>query len=114
MYSSRVTDCNPIFSRRSTSMSLCTISPRQYNLSAVFNSLSADFIALATPEQNPERLSISTLIFSLLFFLPFRGSTATVLHGIESCYPKQEHLQPFSKGSSRGLNRWNPALQHYS
>ena len=53
-------------SRRSTSRLLCTISPRQYSLSLFASSCSALFIAVTTPKQNPEFLSISTFIIVFL------------------------------------------------
>ena len=57
---------SPNFSSRSTSKLLCTISPRQYNVFVFFSSRSALSIAVTTPKQKPEPLSISTSIMASL------------------------------------------------
>ena len=57
---------SPNFSNRSTSKLLCTISPRQYNVFVFFSSRSALSIAVTTPKQKPEPLSISTSIMASL------------------------------------------------
>ena len=56
---------NPIFFNLFTSLSLCTMSPRQYNLSSSLRMSSAISIANSTPKQNPEFESIFTFKFSI-------------------------------------------------
>src|SRR5690554_3256588 len=57
----------PFLPRRCTSISLWTMSPRQYSWLASSISSSAILMANSTPKQYPEFLSIETSIFILCF-----------------------------------------------